>query len=149
MTRAHKTGVYFAWLIFISAWGSDTFAYFTGKALGKHKLCPNLSPKKTVEGSLGGVIGATAMSVIYALLANKFALNLEVNMVFFCATIGFFGSMFSQFGDLAASAIKRQTGIKDFGYIIPGHGGALDRFDSMLFTAPSVFIVMYVLINYV
>ena len=107
-------------------------AYFTGLAMGKHKLCPHLSPKKSVEGAVGGVIG----SVILCLLFGHFFVP---DFKALCLIIGFFGSVVSQLGDLSASAFKRQMGIKDYGNLIPGHGGILDRFDSVLFTAPVVF----------
>ena len=109
----HRILIY---LIFISAFGSDICAYFTGFAIGKHKLCPHLSPKKTIEGAVGGVVGA----------AHSFI-------------IGVIGAILSQCGDLTASAFKRKMGIKDYGNLIPGHGGIMDRFDSILFTAPVVY----------
>ena len=124
------------WMVVLSAFGSDIFAYFTGRALGKHKLCPNLSPKKTVEGSIGGVLGAV---VLCGLFAYIFARHYFVDALI----IGFFASILSQFGDLVASSFKRKMGIKDYGNLIPGHGGILDRFDSVLFTAPFVYYYIY------
>lgn len=121
----------YIWLIFIIAWTSDTFAYFSGYFFGKHKLIPEISPKKTVEGSLGGIIGSVVSCVIFG-YAFKFNL---LHM----AMIGGLGSVISQFGDLYASAIKRFLGIKDYGKLIPGHGGILDRFDSIILTAPFVY----------
>ena len=120
------------WLVFLTAFGTDIMAYFTGMALGKHKLCPNLSPKKSVEGAVGGVIG----SVVFCGIFGYFALPDAFVMTL---VIGFLGSIFAQLGDLSASAFKRQMGIKDYGNLIPGHGGILDRFDSVLFTAPLVY----------
>lgn len=120
------------WLVFLAAFGTDIMAYFTGMALGKHKLCPNLSPKKSVEGAIGGVAG----SVILCGLFGHFALPAAFTE---CLIIGLVGSVFAQLGDLSASAFKRQMGIKDYGNLIPGHGGILDRFDSVLFTAPLVY----------
>ncbi|MDR1532897.1 MAG: phosphatidate cytidylyltransferase [Clostridiales bacterium] len=143
LTRQHELGNYFVWLIFISAWGSDTFAYFTGKTIGRHKLTPKLSPNKTVEGALGGVLGAMLLGFVYGLIATRHAAG--VSLTLFCTIITGVGAVLSQFGDLAASAIKRYTNIKDFGQIIPGHGGVLDRFDSVLLTAPGVYLVMYIL----
>ena len=142
LVRDYLYGQYFVWLIFISAFGCDTGAYFTGVAFGKHKLIPELSPKKTIEGSIGGIVTATLISVVYGVLIERsFALE-WVNTVFLCMLTGIIGSVLSQFGDLAASAIKRYVGIKDYGNLIPGHGGILDRFDSVLFTAPVVYYVM-------
>lgn len=124
------------WTVVLSAFGSDIFAYFTGKAIGKKKLCPNLSPKKTIEGSIGGVFGAV---VLCGLFAYFFARPYFVDALI----IGFFASIISQFGDLVASSFKRKMGIKDYGNLIPGHGGILDRFDSVLFTAPFVYYYIY------
>ncbi|MDY6037394.1 MAG: phosphatidate cytidylyltransferase [Eubacterium sp.] len=118
--------------VFISAFGSDICAYFTGFAIGKHKLCPNLSPKKTVEGAVGGVIGA-------ALLCLLFAKFFAPQLMLHCFIIGVIGAALSQCGDLTASAFKRKMGIKDYGKLIPGHGGIMDRFDSILFTGPIVY----------
>lgn len=125
----------FIWLIFIFAWGTDTFAYLSGSLFGKHKLCPKLSPKKTIEGSIGGILGAGIITFLYA---RYFNLSPVVTFIL----ISVFGSIISQIGDLVASKIKRITGIKDFGFIMPGHGGILDRFDSILFTAPYVYYVV-------
>lgn len=120
------------WLVFLAAFGTDIMAYFTGMALGKHRLCPKLSPKKSVEGAVGGVIGSVILCGLfgYLLLPDFLVLSL---------LIGLFGSVVAQLGDLSASAFKRQMGIKDYGNLIPGHGGILDRFDSVMFTAPVVF----------
>lgn len=120
------------WLVFLTAFGTDIMAYFTGMAIGKHKLCPNLSPKKSVEGAVGGVVGSTV-------LCGLFGYFVEPEALIMCIVIGILGSVFAQMGDLSASAFKRQMGIKDYGNLIPGHGGILDRFDSVLFTAPLVY----------
>lgn len=120
------------WLIFIVAWMTDTFAYFTGMFFGKHKLCPHLSPKKTVEGALGGVVGAAVSAVV-------FSLYFKVNGVFLIGIMAVFGSVISQIGDLTASRIKRIAGIKDYGNLMPGHGGVLDRFDSIIFASPFIY----------
>ena len=138
-------GIYFVWLIFISAWGTDTGAYCAGKTLGKsgkHKLTPVLSPKKTIEGACGGVIFSALLSFAYGLVVSRMFIINEINVILFCVVIGITGSVLAQFGDLTASAIKRYTGIKDYGHLFPGHGGVLDRFDSVLFTAPAVYLVM-------
>ena len=121
----------FIWLIFLIAWTSDTFAYFSGYFFGKTKLIPKISPKKTVEGSIGGIIGSTISSIIFGLIMHIPITHMIV--------IGSFGSVIAQFGDLFASAIKRFLGIKDYGKIIPGHGGIMDRFDSIFFTAPFLY----------
>ena len=147
LIRQYVYGSFFVWLPFICAWGCDTGAYFTGMAIGKHKLIPALSPKKTIEGAIGGVVAATALSLLYGyLIQRNFTLD-EVNIVLLCGVTGFVGSILSQIGDLAASAMKRYTGIKDFGKLIPGHGGIIDRFDSVLLTAPTVYYIMLALIR--
>jgi len=125
----HRILIY---LIFISAFGSDICAYFTGFAIGKHKLCPHLSPKKTIEGAVGGVVGAALLCLLFArIFASKYMLHSFI--------IGVIGAILSQCGDLTASAFKRKMGIKDYGNLIPGHGGIMDRVDSILFTAPVVY----------
>jgi len=138
-------GLYFVWLVFISAWGTDTGAYITGKLIGKHKLTPLLSPHKTVEGAVGGVVFSALLSFAYGLSVSRMFAVDEINVILFCVVLGITGSILAQFGDLTASAIKRFTGIKDYGRVFPGHGGVLDRFDSVLFTAPAVYLVMRVL----
>lgn len=143
--RSQVYGELFVWLIFISAWGSDTAAYFTGISIGKHKLCPKLSPKKTIEGALGGVVGGSALCFLYGVLITYF---IGVSIIYFpmiCAAIGGIGAMVSQLGDLTASSIKRYANIKDYGSLFPGHGGVLDRFDSILFTAPFVYYSIIVM----
>ena len=144
LVREHYLGIYAVWLILISAWGSDTGAYFTGMTLGSRKLAPKISPKKTVEGAIGGVVCATLLGACFGFISQKYLFNLEAELVLLSVAVVFFGSVFSQLGDLAASAVKRQVGIKDFGDVIPGHGGILDRFDSILFTAPTVYCVLIV-----
>lgn len=120
------------WLVFFTAFGTDIFAYFTGYLFGKHKLCPAISPKKTIEGAVGGILGSVILSGIFTLI-------LLPDLLFHGIVIGILGSIIAQFGDLTASIIKRKIGIKDYGNLIPGHGGVLDRFDSVLFTAPFVY----------
>ncbi len=120
------------WIMFIGTWASDTFAYFTGSLLGSHKLCPSISPNKTVEGFLGSLIGTTAS--VAALGGLFFGFPIEE-----MAILGFCISILATLGDLVESVMKRHTGIKDSGSLIPGHGGVLDRFDSVLFTAPFVY----------
>ncbi|TWH82328.1 phosphatidate cytidylyltransferase [Sedimentibacter saalensis] len=125
-------GSVYVWLVYIIAFGSDTFAYFTGRFFGRHKLYPEVSPNKTIEGAIGGVIGSTLLSLIYF---NYLSINKYIYIIIFSVS----ASVFSIAGDLAASKIKREHGIKDFGYMLPGHGGILDRFDSVLFVAPVVY----------
>lgn len=145
LLRNFEYGKYIIWLPILTAWGCDTGAYFVGCSIGKRKLIPDLSPKKTVEGAVGGVVIATLLTFVFALITEKYVSFNGYNFRLLCVLSGFFGSMLSQFGDLSASAIKRYTGIKDYGKLIPGHGGILDRFDSVLFTAPAVYIVFTIL----
>lgn len=135
-------GKYLVWLIFISSWGCDTCAYCTGMLFGKHKLSVTLSPKKTIEGSIGGIIGSIILGIIYTyLMINKLNEDLQVSLIRVSIACGV-GSIISQIGDLTASAIKRDYNVKDYGDIIPGHGGILDRFDSVIFTAPIFFFIL-------
>ncbi|NLY76991.1 MAG: phosphatidate cytidylyltransferase [Tissierellia bacterium] len=127
-------------LIFMVSWGTDTFAYVFGCLFGKHKLCPKLSPKKTIEGSIGGILGSI---VLVFLLATYFKLK----PLWFFIVIALTGSIIAQIGDLTASKIKRLTGIKDFGFIMPGHGGILDRFDSILFVATYTYYLLKIFYN--
>ena len=133
------------WLIFACSWGCDTSAYCVGMTLGKHKLAPVLSPKKSVEGAIGGVLGAVLIGVLYALAINKFTTSTGIN-VWYYAAISAVGAIISQVGDLAASGIKRNHDIKDYGRLIPGHGGILDRFDSVIFTAPIIYYMALILL---
>lgn len=143
LVRKQLYGEFFVWLIFISAWGCDTCAYFAGKIFGRKKLVPDLSPKKTVEGAIGGTIGASILGFVYAVLVSYFCKIRHNNLILVCVIICFVGSIFAQLGDLSASAIKRYKHIKDYGKIFPGHGGILDRFDSVLFTGPVVYTMLY------
>lgn len=132
-------GSIYVWLIFIIAFITDIFAYFTGYLFGKHKLIPKVSPKKTVEGSIGGIIGSTIMCVVFG-----YFFEIDLKLIVF---LGLFGSIVAQFGDLFASSIKRYVGIKDYGKLIPGHGGILDRFDSVILVAPFVYSVINLFIK--
>ena len=136
-------GVFTVWLVFICSWGCDTCAYCVGMLIGKHKMAPKLSPKKSVEGGIGGIAGAALLGVLYALAINKWG-DAGAGIVRF-AIIGAAGGAISQVGDLAASAIKRNHNIKDYGKLIPGHGGILDRFDSVIFTAPIIYYLSVLL----
>ena len=133
-----EDGAILVWLIFIGAWGSDTCAYAVGMLFGKHKIAPKLSPKKSVEGCIGGVIGAALLGYVYAIILGNKIVGIANPRILF-AIIGASASVISQIGDMAASAIKRNYDIKDYGKLIPGHGGILDRFDSIIFTAPIVY----------
>ena len=136
-------GTSFMLLTFICAWSCDTFAYFSGRFFGRHKLIPHVSPKKTVEGSIGGIIGAGVACGIYVLILNKCAPSGLVTYPF-AITYGIIGGALSQIGDLTASAIKRDEDIKDFGWIFPGHGGFMDRFDSVMYIAPILQILLII-----
>lgn len=135
-------GAFSVWLIFIAAWGSDVFAYCAGMLFGKHKAFPVLSPKKTWEGCIGGVLGAIGVAVLYC-LAMDYWFKQEFSMVQYAIVCGC-GAIISQIGDLAASAMKRNNNIKDYGKLIPGHGGVLDRFDSVIFVAPVVYYLLQI-----
>ena len=138
LTRELEHGIYLVWMIFISSWICDTCAYAVGMAFGKHRLAPVLSPKKSVEGAVGGVLGSALVGALFAKLFLAPASGSE-QAVWAAALIGAMGAVISQVGDLAASAIKRNHEIKDYGKLIPGHGGIMDRFDSVLFTAPVIY----------
>ena len=142
LVRMGSHGDVFVWLIFISAWGCDTGALFVGKAFGKHKLAPKLSPKKSVEGAIGGTLIATGIAAIYAAIISNFYQIDDINFLLFSVVTVFFASISGQIGDLTASAIKRHANIKDFGKIFVGHGGIMDRFDSIVLSAPTVFLVI-------
>lgn len=139
--RVMADGKYLVWLIFLSSWGCDTCAYCVGMLFGKHKLAPVLSPKKSIEGAVGGVIGAALLGLLYAGLFGSEMNDVE-NPLVACSLACGIAAVISQIGDLAASAIKRNHGVKDYGHLIPGHGGVLDRFDSMLFTAPAIYFAL-------
>ena len=131
-------------MIFLAAWGTDTFAYCTGMLIGKHKMTPLLSPKKTIEGAIGGLVGTALLGVLYGfLIANK--LRLDFNPMVIFPIVCVVGGVISMIGDLAASAIKRNFDIKDYGTLIPGHGGILDRFDSIIIVAPIVYLLIAML----
>ncbi len=128
------------WLIVLTAFGTDVFAYFSGFLFGKHKLCPKISPKKTIEGSIGGIFGSLILCGVFGyFFAEEYFMH--------CLIIGALGGVISQIGDLTASIFKRKMEIKDYGNLIPGHGGILDRFDSVLFTAPLVYYYIAIVIN--
>lgn len=139
-TRNLQDGAFIVWLIFLCSWGCDTCAYCVGMLFGKHKMSPKLSPKKSVEGAVGGVAGAALLGAVYAAAVGNY-LEASGNQILEYALICAVGALISMVGDLAASAIKRNHDIKDYGKLIPGHGGILDRFDSVIFTAPVIYFL--------
>ena len=136
--RILNNGVFLAFLIFICSWGCDTCAYCVGVLFGKHKMAPVLSPKKSIEGAVGGVVGTALLTVIYCSVF-KAQMGLGTRSIVILALISAIAALISMVGDLTASAIKRNYDIKDYGTLIPGHGGIMDRFDSMMITAPIIF----------
>ena len=141
LLRIHPpSGAYLVWLILISAFGSDIFAYLIGMLFDKTPLVPKLSPKKSVEGAIAGVVGAAILTLIYGFVVQKYIPDVHMAPLVF-PLITLFGAAAGQIGDLAASAIKRKVGIKDYGKIIPGHGGVLDRFDSVIMVAPILYLI--------
>lgn len=142
--RMLEDGAFLVWLIFIGAWGSDTCAYCVGMLIGKTKFLPKLSPKKSLEGCVGGVAGAALLGFVYAIIFKGYITGVANPGITFAVICGC-SSVISQLGDLAASAIKRNYDIKDYGKLIPGHGGILDRFDSIIFVAPIVYTLALIL----
>lgn len=143
-------GLFILAICMFIAWGSDAFAYFAGYLFGKHKMSPVLSPKKTVEGAIGAFIGTAICTVIFVLLYCSFKNGMEATdyinkvspkLIFWIVIVSMAGTFIEIIGDLFASAVKRQTGIKDYGNLLPGHGGILDRFDSVILLAPFFFII--------
>lgn len=139
LLRRMAHGEYLFMLAFLGAWVTDIMAYFTGYFFGKHQLSPHISPKKTVEGAIGGVVFCTLSYILYGLILHRLT-GIEPRYLFL-AIGGVIISFVSQVGDLAASLIKRENGIKDYGKILPGHGGILDRFDSMLAVTPLLLLL--------
>ncbi|MCD7709418.1 MAG: phosphatidate cytidylyltransferase, partial [Clostridiales bacterium] len=140
--REMERGMYLAFLIFLCSWGCDTCAYCVGmlwgKFFGNHQMSPKLSPKKSIEGAIGGVVGAALLTVIFCAVFKK-PMELGIAEIAILAGIAAVAALISMVGDLTASAIKRNFDVKDYGNLIPGHGGILDRFDSMIITAPILF----------
>lgn len=141
LLRNMDNGIWVVILPLITAISADTFALFTGMKLGKHKLIPKVSPNKTVEGAVGGWLGAVVFTVIYYFIMVAFDVDIGLKWFDFII-IGMLGGVLAQIGDLGASAIKRYVGVKDFGHLIPGHGGALDRIDSYMILFPLVYLYM-------
>lgn len=140
-----SSGVFLILFAIFAAWMTDIFAYFAGRALGKHKLCPEISPKKTVEGAIGGIIGAAVLNLILFVIFDKYFFSMHTIQWWQIIIISVILSIVSMFGDLSASIIKRNHGIKDFGKILPGHGGIMDRFDSCLFVLPALYAAVFFL----
>lgn len=136
----YNLGFFAVWMIFIAAWGSDTCAYFVGVLFGKHRITPRLSPKKSLEGYIGGVAGAGLLGLLYGAIL-MWTGHISSDILWCFALLGVCGSFFGLVGDLAASAVKRDFEIKDYGKCIPGHGGIMDRFDSVIFTAPMIYLL--------
>lgn len=147
LTRSCPQGIYMVWMILISSWGCDTCAYVVGKLIGKKKIFPILSPHKSLEGCVGGVLGAALIGGLYGhfFVENVFP---EQTVAWIIAFICAVGAVMSMVGDLAASAIKRNHNIKDYGKLIPGHGGIMDRFDSMTVTAPMIYFLTILMIRF-
>lgn len=136
--REMENGKFLIWYVFITSWITDVFAYLVGCAVGKHHFT-DISPNKTIEGSIGGTLGCTICLIIYTVLINKFA-GLNISLIWITLG-GIVLSIIGQIGDLSASCIKRYAGIKDFSDLIPGHGGMLDRNDSVIFIAPFAYLL--------
>lgn len=151
LIRELNFGNYTVWLPFICAWACDTGAYFVGISMGKHKLTPELSPKKTIEGSIGGILFSAVFCGVYGFFISTKEIKIEhifnntTNIIVSFVLLGIVGSIFAQFGDLTASATKRRFNIKDYGKLIPGHGGILDRFDSVIFTSGICYIILKII----
>ena len=144
-TRMAPQGIYMVWMILISSWGCDTCAYAVGKLIGRKKIFPVLSPKKSLEGCIGGVLGTALIGWLYGYFFVEKAFP-DRRVAWAIAAICGAGAVMSMVGDLAASAIKRNHDIKDYGKLIPGHGGIMDRFDSMIVTAPMTYFLTLLLL---
>ena len=144
LCRSLPHGKILVWLVFLSSWGADTCAYCAGLLFGKHKMTPVLSPKKTWEGAVGGILGSGILAFIFALFFKGRGLPLHLSPFLLALAVSL-AALFSIGGDLMASGMKRDFQIKDYSHLIPGHGGILDRFDSVLFTAPIIYYGITVL----
>lgn len=139
--RGLQNGICLVFLVFLSSWICDTCAYLAGVMTGKHKLAPELSPHKSIEGSIGGIAGSVLLGALYGWVLSQYLSEAFINPAAGCAVVCGVGSVISQIGDLAASGIKRNYKVKDYGHLIPGHGGILDRFDSVIFVAPAIYFL--------
>lgn len=144
-TRMCEQGIYTVWMILISSWGADTCAYAVGKLIGRKKIFPVLSPKKSLEGCIGGIVGTALLGGLYGHFFVEAAFPGQ-HIAWAIALICGVGAVMSMAGDLAASALKRNMEIKDYGKLIPGHGGIMDRFDSMIVTAPMTYFLTLVIL---
>lgn len=144
--RTLNNGLYLAFLVFLCSWGCDTCAYCVGVLIGKHKMAPKLSPKKSIEGAVGGVLGSALLTALYCFIFRA-KMDIGGEEILILAIIAAVAGLISMVGDLCASAIKRNYDIKDYGHLIPGHGGILDRFDSMIITAPIIYYLAYFFIQ--
>jgi len=145
MIRELEGREFLVWMVLISSWGCDTLAYCVGSLLGKHHPFKELSPKKSTEGCIGGIIGTAILGLIFGILYVKRFMPvqyIEWKIALICGV----GALMGMVGDLAASGIKRNNNIKDFGHLIPGHGGIMDRFDSMILCGPAAYILTYLLV---
>ena len=148
ITRSLEHGEIIYLMIFIGAWSSDTFAYFTGRLLGRHKLIPEVSAKKTIEGSVGGIVFCALAFMLYGFIIARLKRFTAEPDYLILACAGVVTSVIAQLGDLSASQIKRNYGAKDFGTIFPGHGGILDRFDSVMAVAPVIMIITSIFLKF-
>lgn len=139
--RELPNGLFLVFLVFLSSWICDTCAYLAGVTFGKHKLAPKLSPNKSIEGSIGGIAGSVLLGALYGSLLSERLAEAFFNPAAGCAIVCGMGAVISQIGDLAASGIKRNYEVKDYGRLIPGHGGIMDRFDSVIFVAPAIYFL--------
>ena len=152
----HHEGVYFVGLGFACSWFTDTFAYLVGRKFGKHKMAPVISPKKSIEGAVGGIVLTAVMNVIILYLFTigcrnlydyAFMGNNAMNYIYIIP-VSMIGSFISMMGDLSASVIKRNFGIKDYSQLLPGHGGIMDRFDSCIFVLPTIYCILKLIAFY-
>ena len=148
LLRAEHNGNYLYLLVFVGSWVSDTGAWFFGRLFGKHKLIPEVSPKKTVEGAIGGALSAGAAFALYGCIVHTMDASLSPNYLILVLA-GIICAVVSQFGDLIASLVKRHYGIKDYGNFFPGHGGVMDRFDSVLLVSPALYLLITYIPNFV
>jgi len=140
LTRVHPWGAYLVWLAIFSSWGCDIFAYLFGMLFGRHRLFPQISPKKTLEGCAGGIFGSGLLGFIYALCVQGYITDINSEAIIF-PIVCMAGAVIGMFGDLFASAVKRSVGIKDYSRLLPGHGGILDRFDSVILVSPVIYVI--------
>lgn len=145
LLMAQANGKLLIWYVIFSAWGTDTFAYIVGIKFGKHKFS-SISPKKSIEGSIGGTLAAVIIALVYTLILNTY-FGMNINYIYIAVT-GLILSLIGQIGDLSASTIKRYVGIKDFSNLFPGHGGMLDRIDSVIFIAPFAYFLIVLVTKY-